>query len=210
VPPFAQGFVRDLRPRWACEEMGLAYRERLISAMERPEWYFDEQPFGQVPYMRDGDVGMFESGAMLIHLAEKGGTLLPTSGPARAQVLSWLLAALNSLEPRVFEMTNVTVFSRREEWAKLRRPSLETALGERLDQIAKALGENEWIAGDFSIADIVMATVLREVGNNGLLAEHAGLAAYVERAASRPAFQTALAAQLAPFEANAPKQTEGA
>lgn len=210
VPPFAQGFVRDLRPRWACEELGLPYRERLISAMERPDWYYAEQPWGQVPLLKDGDVAIFESGAILLHIAEKAGALLPASGQARATVLSWLFAAFNSVEPATFELGNVDLFSRNEEWAKLRRPSLVKFLGDRLDRLLTALGDREWLADHFSIADIAMATVLREPDGSGLLDDRPGLAAYLARATARPAFKTALAAQIRHFGANAPKAKEGA
>jgi glutathione S-transferase len=203
VPAFAQGFVRDLRPRWACEEMGLSYRERLISAMERPDWYYAEQPWGQVPHVRDGEIALFESGATLIHLGDKGG-LLPPDGQERATVLSWTLAAFNSIEPSVFELSNVDVFSRKEEWAKLRRPSLIETLSRRLDRLASALGDRPWFASDFSIADVAMVTVLREVERSGLLETRPALAAYLARGIERPGFQTALNAQLAVFEAHAP------
>lgn len=208
VPPFAQGFVRDLRPRWACEELGLAYRERLISAMERPEWYFADQPWGQVPFLRDGDTEVFESGAILVHLTEST-TLLPSDRAKRASVMSWLFAALNSVEPQVFELSNVDIFSRREEWAKLRRPSLIEALSGRLDRLETALGDREWLAGSFSIADITMITVLREIAKTDLLASRPALNAYLERGSARPAFQTALADQLRVFPDHAPKQSEG-
>jgi glutathione S-transferase len=204
VPPFAQGQVRDLRPRWACEELGLAYRERLISALDRPDWYFAEQPWGQVPYLRDGDVGVFESGATLIHLAERGGGLLPTSGAGRASVLSWLLAAYNSIEPFVFQLVDVEVFSRKTDWAPLRRPSLLETMGSRLDRLQDALGDREWLAGDFSIADIAMSLILRTMPGDALLAERPALRAYVERATARPAFKRALEAQLAVFATHEP------
>jgi glutathione S-transferase len=203
VPAFAQGFVRDLRARWACEEMDLAYRERLISAVHRPTWYYDDQPWGQVPHLRDGEITLFESGAILMHLSEKG-SLLPGEGQARATVLSWTLAALNSVEPFVFELSNVDLFARKEDWAKLRRPSLVADLGKRLDRLEAALGEDTWLADRFSIADIVMVTVLREVERAGLLDTRPALSAYLARGTGRPAFHTALAAQLAVFEANAP------
>ena len=206
VPPFAQGHVRDLRPRWACEEMGLAYRERLISALERPDWYYAEQPWGQVPYVRDGDIGLFESGATLIHLAEKGGGLLPADGQGRASVMSWLLAAFNSVEPYVFELVEVEVFSRKSDWAVLRRPSLREAIGTRLDRLQDALGGDKWLAGDFSIADIAMTLILRTIPGEELLQQRPGLSAYVERATARPAFKRALDAQLAVFAAHAPTQ----
>jgi len=209
VPPFAQGYVRDLRPRWACEEMGLAYRERLISASKRPEWYYAEQPWGQVPSLRDGDIAMFESGATLIHLGEKGG-LLPADGQARATALSWLLATFASLEPLLLQLPEVELFARNEEWARLREPSLTKAIGKRLDRLATALGDKEWLGATFSIADIAMVTSLRNMGDNPLLSERPGLAAYVARGTARPAFQRALDAQLAAFAANEPQPAEGA
>lgn len=203
VPPFAQGQVRDLRPRWACEEMGLPYRERLISAIDRPEWYFREQPWGQVPHVRDGEISIFESGATLVHLGEKGG-LLPAEGQARATVLSWTFAAFNSIEPCVFEWGNVSLFARKQEWAQLRRPSLLEDIGKRLDRLQDALGARDWLAGTFSIADIAMVTVLRGVDDSGLVEERPALADYVARGTSRPAFQAAIAAQLAPFAVHSP------
>jgi glutathione S-transferase len=203
VPRFARGYVRDLRPRWACEEMGLPYRERLISAISRPEWYFRDQPWGQVPHVRDGEISVFESGATLVHLGDRGG-LTPAGGQTRASVLSWTFAALNSVEPFVFEWANVSVFAKQEEWARLRRPSLLQELGDRLDRLQDALGPREWLAGAFSIADIAMITVLRAADNSGLLEERPALADYVARGVDRPGFKTALGAQLAVFEAHSP------
>jgi len=203
VPRFAQGYVRDLRPRWACEEMGLPYRERLISAMSKPEWYFRDQPWAQVPHLRDGEISVFESGATLVHLGDKG-DLTPVGGQARASVLSWTFAAFNSVEPLVFEWANVAVFSRREEWATLRRPSLRKQLGERLDRLQDALGTREWLAGAFSIADIAMITVLRSADDTGLLEERPALAAYVARGMERSGFKAAMEAQLAVFLAHTP------
>jgi glutathione S-transferase len=208
VPPFAQGYVRDLRPRWACEELGLSYKERLISAIERPEWYFHDQPWGQVPYLRDGNATIFESGAILMHLAEDT-ALLPSEPMPRAVILSWLFAALNSIEPQVFELSNVDIFSCNEQWAKLRRPSLVEALGGRLDRLETALGNREWLASAFSLADIAMITVLREIARTDLIAPRPALAAYLERGTARPAFQTALADQLRVFSQHAPTQHEG-
>lgn len=203
VPRFARGYVRDLRPRWACEEMGLAYRERLISAVSRPDWYFRDQPWGQVPTLRDGDVTVFESGATLVHLAEKGGWLA-ASRQARASVMNWTFAAFNSIEPSVFEWANVSLFAKKEEWAKLRKPSLLADMGGRLDRLQDALGDRDWLAGDFSIADIAMITSLRSADDSGLLDERPALAAYMQRGVARPAFQTALTAQMAAFSPEAP------
>ncbi len=207
VPDFARGYVRDLRPRWACEELGLPYRERLISARERPGWYFTEQPFGQVPVVRDGDIHLFESGAILVYLAEKQGRLLPPSGQPRADVLAWLFAAYNSLEPLTMEQASVLIFHAGEEWAEGRKPILREMIGRRLVQVADAMGDREWVAGDFSIADIALITVMREFDRGGL-EPFPTLAAYLERGTSRPAFRRALAAQLAAFSADPVNDTE--
>ena len=198
VPDFARGKVRDLRPRWACEEMGLSYRERLISAVQRPEWYFAEQPFGQVPYLRDGDIHLFESGATLVHLAEREGRLLPASGQGRADVLSWLFAAFNNIEPPLMELANVTIFAAGKSWAEERKPGLIETIGQKFARLETALGDREWLAGDFSIADIAMVSMLR-IGEPDLLEATPRLAAYRDRGEKRPAFQAALEAQFAAF-----------
>jgi glutathione S-transferase len=179
VPDFARGFVRDLRPRWACEETGLPYRSRLISAVERPADHYADQPWGQVPVLRDGGVTLFESGAILLHLGEKDERLLPREPQARASAISWLFAAFNSVEPFVFELSNV---------------------GGRLDRMSDALGEREYLAGRFSVADIAMATVLRELGETDLVSSRPALQAYLDRCLARPAFGRALKAQLADFK----------
>lgn len=202
VPDFARGFVRDLRPRWACEEAGIPYRERLISAVERPQWYFADQPWGQVPAMRDGELHIFESGACLLHLGEKSETLLPARGQPRADAISWLFAAFNSVEPALFEFVNVTLFARDEEWAKLRRPSLEEFIVRRLAPLEQRLGGREWLSDAFSIGDIAMVTVLRGLGGTSIMADHPALSAYVARGEQRPAFKQAMADQLAPFDAH--------
>ncbi len=201
VPDFARGFVRDLRPRWVCEEAGVPYRVRLISASKRPEWYFDEQPWGQVPAMRDGDIHLFESGATLLWLSEKIGALLPSDGQPRADAISWLFAAFNSVEPAIFEFATVNVIAREQAWAKLRRPSLEDAIGRRLVPLEKRLGRQDWLCDAFSIADIAMVTVLREIEKTDLMSRHPALEAYVERGMARPAFARAMADQLAAFDA---------
>lgn len=201
VPDFARGYVRDLRPRWACEEIGLPYTTRLISPIPpKPASYFEEQPWGQVPVLHDGGIQLFESGAILLHLAEKDAHLLSRDPQQRATTLAWLFAALNSVEPGLFELGNVTLFSKDEEWAKLRLPSLMADLGKRFDRFADALGDRDWLVGDFSVADIAMVTVLRNADNSALLAERPTLAAYVERGMARPAFQRAMDAQLADFQ----------
>jgi len=199
VPDFAKGYVRDIRPRWACEEMGLDYAERLIDVAKRPDWHFSEQPFGQVPTLKDGSLRMFESGAILLHLGEKDEKLLPKSGQARADAMCWLFAALNSIETYTLEVL-LLKFSIEEEWAKLRRPSLVSFVEGRLGLLAEALGDKEYFAGRFSIADIVMATVLREALHTELLTLDSRLRNYVERCTTRAAFKRALDAQLAAFQ----------
>lgn len=197
VPDFARGFVRDLRPRWACEELGLPYSERLISAMNRPEWFYAEQPFGQVPVVKDGDLHLFESGAILIHLAERAGGLLPASGQARADVLGWLFASYNSIEPLAMEQGTVLLFHAGEDWAEARKPILFEEIEKKLGRLADALGSREWIAGEFSIADIALVSTLREFERSEVFARFPNLVAYTERGTARPAFRRALDAQLA-------------
>jgi len=197
VPDFARGFVRDLRPRWACEELDLSYRERLISAVHRPDWYYAEQPFGQVPVVKDGNLHLFESGAILLHLADREGRLLPASGQARADVLGWLFANYNSIEPLAMELGTVLLFHAGEDWAEARKPTLLEEIEKKLRRLADALGSREWIAGEFSIADIALVCTLREFERSEVFAKFPTLVAYTERGSARPAFRRALEAQLA-------------
>jgi len=204
VPDFARGFVRDLRPRWACEEAGLDYRERLIGfETAKSEAYRREQPFGQVPAYRDEEVQMFESGAMVLRIGERCARLVPDTPQGRARALTWVTAALNSVEPFVFDLVAIDTFNKDAEWARLRRPEVIATLRTRLTALAGWLGDKDYLEGDFTAADIVMATVLREVSDEALMAEFPTLAAYRDRCTARPAFKTALAAQLASF-ADAP------
>ncbi|GGC22355.1 glutathione S-transferase [Novosphingobium marinum] len=205
VPDLARGHVRDIRPRWACEEIGLPYRERLIDVRDKPDWYFAEQPWGQVPVIREGDTRVFESGATLVHIGEKDPHLLPRENPARGAVMSWLFAAYNSIEPSLIEMFLVDFVNAEEEWAKLRRPSMIEMLGARLDGLVAGLGDREWFAGQFSIADIAMTTMLRTLEHTDLLQRRPTLAAYRDRAMARPAFAQAMADQIAAFDRTAQK-----
>ena len=205
VPSFAQGFVRDLRPRWACEEIDLPYSERLIGVGPRPDGYYREQPWGQVPVLKDDGVELFESGAILLHLGEKDERLMPRDRQGRALTISWLFAAYNSVEPLMFELGNVDIFSKDEEWAKLRRPSLMGWCEQRLDRLTDALVGGEYLAGQFTVADIAMATVLREADKTDLVSSRPALAAYLARCLARPAFERALDTQLAVFAAHEPQ-----
>ncbi len=198
VPPFAQGFVRDLRVRWALEEVGLDYRTRLISAMERPQSYFGEQPYGQVPYYVEGDLHLFESGAIVLHIAEKDERLLPRDPVARARAITWLISALNSVEPYIMNMVTIDGFCAGQEWATLRRPAQVEMMERRLQHLSAALGDRDWLEGRFTVADLIMVDALRNLSPDQLSIPQ-NLLDYVERGKARPAFQAALAAQLADF-----------
>ncbi len=200
VPDFARGFVRDLRPRWACEEAGLSYRERLIDFdAAKGADYRREQPFGQVPAYRDAEVQMFESGAMVLRIAERSERLMPRDDAGRCRVLTWVTAALNSVEPFVFDLVDIDTFNPDAEWAAARRPKVIETLRGRLNDLSTWLGDRDYLEGDFTAADIIMATVLREVSDESLMSEFPNLTAYRARCMERPAFKRALEAQLASF-----------
>lgn len=202
VPDFAQGFVRDLRPRWACEEAGLEYRERLIHIEDAKGIdYLREQPFGQVPAYRDSEVQMFESGAMVLRIAELSDGLMPSDPAGRARVLTWVTAALNSVEPFVWNLLDIDQFYKDAEWAAPKRPLAVETLRARFASVSSWLGDEAYLVGDFSAADIIMTTVLRETSDETLISEFPNLAAYRDRCVSRPAFQRAIHAQLASFVA---------
>ncbi|KCZ58912.1 glutathione S-transferase family protein [Hyphomonas chukchiensis] len=200
VPDFAKGNVRDIRARWALEEAGVDYRMRLFNASEdKPEAYLKEQPFAQVPTLKEGDIQMFESGAILLYIAGKSETLMPRDPVAQARVTSWVFAALNSIEVFSMELVIINLFEPDAEWAKLRRPGSEALVRQKLKRLAAWLGDKDYLEGAFSVGDIAMASVLRDLTRTPLVAEHANLSAYVERCLARPAFKRALAAQMAGF-----------
>jgi glutathione S-transferase len=206
VPDFAAGLVRDLRIRWALEEIGRPYRVKLLDAMNpRPAEYFLEQPFGQVPAYRDDEVQLFESGAILIHLGLGDDRLLPEDVNGRGRAIAWLIAALNSVEPMIFELVNIDIFSRGQGWTRERRPQVVEKIEARLKLLAEALGDREWLDGRFSIGDLMMVSVLRNLRHTDLVAGEPRLAALVQRGEARPAFQHALADQLAVFRENQPE-----
>lgn len=206
VPPFAAGLVRDLRVRWALEEIGRDYCVRLIDAFApRSEDYLAEQPFGQVPVYRDKDVQLFESGAILIHLGLQDERLLPADPAARSRAIAWLIAALNSIEPTLFELITIDLFGRGQGWTAERRPQVVEQIGKRLGQLEKALAERDWFEGRFTIGDLMMVTVLRQLRHTDILGNHPRLAALKERGEARPAFRRALADQLAGYDAHQPE-----
>lgn len=198
VPHFAHGLVRDLRVRWALEEIGRPYRTEIFEAMTpRPDSYRQWQPFGQVPAFEGGGVRLFESGAILLHLGEQDERLLPREPQARADAQSWLIAALNTVEPAVMDLQWTDVFRAKERWTGEARPGFVAFVEQRLTHLEQALRPGEWLAGAFSIADIVMVTVLRELRHTDILAGYPGLTAYKQRGEARPAFVRALADQAA-------------
>lgn len=203
VPPFAQGLVRDLRARWALEEAGLDYRVRLLD-QERPAEYLLEQPFDQVPCFKDGEVAIFETGAIVQYIGEQSEVLLPRDKQGRYRAIQWTYAALNSVEPAILNLLLIDIFFIGEEWATLRRPGAADFAKLKLRRVSEWLGDKEWLEGRFTIGDLLMVTVLRNLRHTELVAEFSNLDAYLKRGEARPAFQRALADQLAVFKENEP------
>lgn len=202
VPPMARGYVKDMRVRWALEEIGLPYRVRLVGGVfgaKSPE-HLADQPFGQVPVYKEAGISLFESGAILIHIGDKDERLLPREPAARARAIGWMIAALNSIEPTMMLPFMAQIAGDGRPWqAEVQaafRPYAET----RLSQLSAALGNRDWLEDRFTIGDLVMADVLRAVSEADLVAAHPNLVDYVERATTRPAFKAAMAAQLADFD----------
>jgi glutathione S-transferase len=208
VPDFAAGLVRDLRVRWALEEAGLDYRVRLLGQDKPPE-YVREQPFEQVPIYRDDTVQIFETGAIVQYIGEKDERLLPRDPQGRFRAIQWTYAALNSVEPSLLQLLLIDIFYSNEEWAKLRRSGAEEFARLKLKRVSDWLGDKAWLENRFTIGDLIMVTVLRNLRHSGLVAEFPNLKAYQARGEARPAFQRALADQLAVFAENQP-QPEGA
>jgi glutathione S-transferase len=203
VPDVAKGLVRDLRVRWALEEARLAYKVRLLEQgdQNKPE-YRALQPFGQVPFFEENGLVLFESGAIVLHIAERSGVLLPKDPVARASAVQWLIAALNSVEPAVWNVFVIDNLYPNEEWAKLRRPGAFEFMNKKLDALAKRLGDKPFLDGEhFTAGDLMMATVLRFHSDTSKLDPR--LIAYLDRCTSRPAFTRALDAQLADFRSAA-------
>ena len=198
VPDFARGQVRDLRVRWALEEAGLPYRTRLLEQGDQDSAdYRALQPFGQVPiFEEDGEV-LFESGAIVLHLGERSEALLPKDAAARARATQWLIAALNSVEPFVMNVALAELFYADQAWARERGPAAREFAQRRIAAVGKALGDKPYLDGErFTAGDLLMSSVLRIMPD---LTTSPNLTAYVERCTARPAFERALAAQLADF-----------
>lgn len=203
VPDFARGLVRDLRVRWALEEAGLPYEQRLIGLghdQNTPQ-YRACQPYGQVPAYVEGDLTLFESGAIVLHVAEKTEALLPRDANGRARAICWLFSALNTIEHVVQELIGLDAFFKGQAWTEGRRASLQPMVERRLAELATALGDKDYLEGRFTAGDLMMATVLKILRSTDLLAPHPNLVAYVARCEARPAYQRALKAQLESFAA---------
>ncbi|MBV9892306.1 MAG: glutathione S-transferase family protein [Rhizobacter sp.] len=213
VPPFAQGLVRDLRVRWALEEAGLPYEITLIGFEDQnTPAYRAKQPFGQVPVLEDGKLVMFESCAILMHLGERSEALLPTDPALRAQVRTWMIAAINSVEPPITTLSAIELQPGGvPEGAKAFRESVLGRIGQRLDALTAFLGDRAYLVGErFTAADLLMTTVLRNLRTTDLVTGRPALAAYQRRHEARPAFAKALGDQMATFASHAPAAAAGA
>jgi glutathione S-transferase len=197
--------VRDLRVRWALEEAGLAYEERLIEFGDQSsESHRALQPFGQIPVYQEDGLTLFESGAIVLHIAERSEALMPVNPGARARVKQWIFAALNSVEPQIQQLVSNDLFRASEEWKNVSRPAVEQMVNKRLFELSTRLSGHAFLEGGFTAADLMMSQVLRLLRHTRLVAEVPTLHADCRRCEARPAFQRALADQLAAFAGNEP------
>jgi glutathione S-transferase len=201
-PDRGQGLARDMRVRWALEEVGQPYEVRLLSfkAMKEPA-HLALHPFGQIPTYEEGDLALFESGAIVFHIAERHAGLLPGDANARARAITWMFAALDTVEPPIFDRTLAKILERDEPWYDQRLRFLEDSIRKRLGALSRRLGDADWLDGAFSAGDLLMVTVLRRLKGSGILEEYPNLSAYVARGEARPAYKRAFDAQLAVFTA---------
>jgi glutathione S-transferase len=200
-PDGGKGLARDMRVRWALEEVGQPYEVRPVSfaAMKEAE-HRARHPFGQIPTYEEGDLVLFESGAIVLHIAERHDGLLPHDANGRARAIAWMFAALNTVEPPIFERSIATILEKGEPWYEQRLRTLDKSIRTRLTDLSRRLGDADWLDGAFSAGDLLMVTVLRRLGSSGILEEYPTLSAYVARGEARPAYQRAFADQLAVFE----------
>jgi glutathione S-transferase len=195
-PDGGKGLARDTRVRWALEEVGQPYEVRPLSFQALKESaHLALHPFGQIPTFEEGDLALFETGSIVFHLAQRFPGLLPTDPNARARAITWLFAALNTVEPPILELVTARIFERDKPWAKDRLPLVEDRVRARFKQLSAFLGNADWLDGGFSAGDLMMVSVLLRARPSGLLDEYANLAAYVARGEARPAYQRAFAAQ---------------
>ena len=201
-PDRGRGLARDMAVRWALEEVGQAYDVRLVSfsEMKQPA-YRALHPFGQIPTYQEGDLALFESGAIVLHIAERHSGLLPEDADARARAIAWMFAALTTVQSPIVERESAVLLERDKPWHQEREPILEQRVRVRLSELSDRLGEAEWLDGAFSAGDLLMVNVLRRPAGAAFVADYPNLAAYVARGEARPAFKRAFEAQHAVFEA---------
>lgn len=197
-PDGGKGLVRDMRVRWALEEVGQRYEVSLVSfeCMKEPA-HLALHPFGQIPTYQEGDLVMFESGAIVFHIAERYHGLLPDDAHARSRAIAWMFAALSTVEPPISELTMAIILEGDKSWREERLPLVKDRIRARLDRLSAYLGVADWLGDEFSAGDLLMASVLLRLRMSGILDEYQNLAAYVARAEARPAYIRAFAAQLA-------------
>jgi len=209
-PDGGKGLARDMRVRWALEEVGQPYEVRLLSFSAMKESAHRMlNPFGQIPTYEEGDLALFESGAIVLHIAERHAGLLPDDANARARAIAWMFAALNTVEPPILDRGIAALLERDKPWYAARMPMLDQRVRDRLSQLSVHLGDADWLDGEFSAGDLMMVTVLRRLGGSGLLEEQPNVSAYVARGEARPAYKRAFADQLAVFEAAEAKRSGG-
>lgn len=203
-PDQGRGLARDMRVRWALEEVGQPYDVRLVSfkALKAPA-HLALNPFGQIPTYEEGDLVLFETGSIVLHIAQRHAGLLSDDAAARARAITWMFAAVSTIEPPIIEHANARLLESDKPWSKERLPMVTERINAQLKPLSKHLGDAEWLDGCFSAGDLMMVHVLRRLRISGILAEHPTLAAYVTRAEARPAFKRAFEAQLAVFHAGA-------
>jgi glutathione S-transferase len=202
-PDRGKGLARDMRVRWALEEVGRPYDVRLLSfgAMKEPA-HRRLHPFGQIPTYEEGDLVLFESGAIVFHIAERHAGLLPDDAKARARAIAWMFAALDTVEPPIVDRSIATLLERDKPWYEERLPILDDRVRGRLDELSSRLGDSDWLDGGFSAGDLLMVTVLRRLSGSAILEDYPNLSAYIARGEARPAYKRAFDAQLAVFAGN--------
>ncbi|MBV1686856.1 glutathione S-transferase family protein [Novosphingobium sp. G106] len=201
-PDKGRGLARDMRVRWALEEVGQPYEVRLLSFAQMKEpAHLALHPFGQIPTYEEREFTLFETGAIILHIAERYPGLLPEGAAARARAITWMFAALNTMEQPIVELETVRLLESKEPWYEQRLPAVQGRVRNRLGQLSRRLGNAEWLDGGFSAGDLMMVEVLVRLESSSLLDDYPNLIAYVARAKARPAFERAFAAQLAVFTA---------